>query len=702
MTRGRTGNNECGQAGGGPGPRRERRAEGRLYVLVLVCLAAPVHADFAEPRLVTDGSGTATQTATGLDLANNAYISSVMGEKILVKIIGPSLDVDIPLEAAGLGQADPDFATSSRGVTYMSFSQLNESAAGEGRDIYLTDNEGAGGTFKPPVKVASNRADDHAPRLVLDENGRPHLAWAQQVGETSQVLYWNGNLPGKVPLVVGPGDYPHLFIDREKRVHLVYSKANDIHYNNNSGGHWNNEKALTTTPFDLEVAASIGGDQSGNILVCFESRNSLYFAAGDAEGSFQTPRLLDAGGILDPSMRVRSRGQVTIVYAKQGDIYYIVGQTSFLTSPQRITRTSDVESHPSLEIDRSGNIHLSYVLDGEVYYTNNAATPVAELAGIPASGEAPLKVRFGDLSNGDIQLWHWDFGDGGTSNSQNPTHTYTAPGTYTVSLRVSAPGATESVRVKEDFIFVQHPFNTLRIPDQKLLPDQDEVWFPVLASHQEAITGFQLMGTYDPNILSLKGYDFTYGVVAALGPDQVCFNDKGTYIEMCCIFDFFPPHDIGRQYLSPGTDQTLVNWIFGVSPGAPQGVRTRVDLVNDRSLSPVFNIFIVDNHSRSPALTGANVEVLLLEKPHPGRFVRGDVDSNGAVNITDAIHILSFLFAGGPPPVCMDAGDIQDTGNLDISAPISLLTYMFLGGPPPAVPFPNEGLDPSADDLTDC
>jgi len=52
------------------------------------------------------------------------------------------------------------------------------------------------------------------------------------------------------------------------------------------------------------------------------------------------------------------------------------------------------------------------------------------------AGPAPLTVRFTDESTGDPKLWSWMFGDGGTSAEQNPTHTYTAPGNYTVVLSV--------------------------------------------------------------------------------------------------------------------------------------------------------------------------------------------------------------------------------------------------------------------------
>ncbi len=53
-----------------------------------------------------------------------------------------------------------------------------------------------------------------------------------------------------------------------------------------------------------------------------------------------------------------------------------------------------------------------------------------------------LECSFTDTStdDGTITAWDWDFGDGGTSDAQHPTHTYEAPGTYAVSLTVTDDG----------------------------------------------------------------------------------------------------------------------------------------------------------------------------------------------------------------------------------------------------------------------
>ncbi len=62
---------------------------------------------------------------------------------------------------------------------------------------------------------------------------------------------------------------------------------------------------------------------------------------------------------------------------------------------------------------------------------------------------ADLNVTFTDTSSdsdGTIASWAWNFGDGATSNAQNPEHTYAAAGTYAVNLTVTDnEGATDTV-----------------------------------------------------------------------------------------------------------------------------------------------------------------------------------------------------------------------------------------------------------------
>lgn len=82
-------------------------------------------------------------------------------------------------------------------------------------------------------------------------------------------------------------------------------------------------------------------------------------------------------------------------------------------------------------------------------------------------------------------------------------------------------------------------------------------------------------------------------------------------------------------------------------------------------------------------------------------FVRGDSNLDGRLEISDAIHMLHFLFLGGAELTCRDAADTDDDGMHSLTDSIGLLGFLFLGGPPPAGPWPECGEDPTEDGL-DC
>jgi PKD repeat protein len=64
----------------------------------------------------------------------------------------------------------------------------------------------------------------------------------------------------------------------------------------------------------------------------------------------------------------------------------------------------------------------------------------------------PFMVQFTDLSSPNPVAWLWDFGDGGTSTAQNPSHLYQNPGLYTATLRITDSCGNFYIKSKPSFI----------------------------------------------------------------------------------------------------------------------------------------------------------------------------------------------------------------------------------------------------------
>nr|WP_269851946.1 PKD domain-containing protein [Methanosarcina horonobensis] len=85
--------------------------------------------------------------------------------------------------------------------------------------------------------------------------------------------------------------------------------------------------------------------------------------------------------------------------------------------------------------------------------TPTESEPVAAFTADVTSGTVPLTVNFTDQSTGSPISWLWDFGDGTNATDQNPLHTYTSAGNYTVSLTVTNASGSDS-EVKVGYIVV--------------------------------------------------------------------------------------------------------------------------------------------------------------------------------------------------------------------------------------------------------
>jgi formylglycine-generating enzyme required for sulfatase activity len=77
------------------------------------------------------------------------------------------------------------------------------------------------------------------------------------------------------------------------------------------------------------------------------------------------------------------------------------------------------------------------------------------------------------------------------------------------------------------------------------------------------------------------------------------------------------------------------------------------------------------------------------------RFIRGDTDGNGQLEMSDAIRVLGYLFLHTPDALdCLEAANANAGEGLDISDGVYILSYLYLDGKAPPMPYPSCGLDP--------
>ncbi|PNX48746.1 MAG: hypothetical protein BV457_03105 [Thermoplasmata archaeon M9B1D] len=194
-----------------------------------------------------------------------------------------------------------------------------------------------------------------------------------------------------------------------------------------------------TQPFNATYAWYVVVNDS-----LLENRSDVWFFLTRAAPPDNIPPVADAGGPysaeafeplqLDASNSKDPDGTIAFYRWNFGD-----GSSQILEeNPVHIYRTSGQYTATLTIIDDSGSIDTDITTVQILPTTNQEPTAVMN---IPLNGYAGSVITFSSSGSidpeGDDLTYLWDFGDGNTSKSANPTHIYSNAGTYLVTLKVS-------------------------------------------------------------------------------------------------------------------------------------------------------------------------------------------------------------------------------------------------------------------------
>ncbi len=224
--------------------------------------------------------------------------------------------------------------------------------------------------------------------------------------------------------------------------------------------------------------------------------------------------------------------------------------------------------------------------------------------------------------------------------------------------------------------------------DGVILPPLPGERITCLANNSEPLQGWSFGVQSDPQFIVPKKYDLDGTVTGAFnggaGPAfiSVSLTEKG--LTMGVIIDDTAPFET----LPAGAGQKLINIEYGAGPSGAFGAVYEVRYSDNLGDPPVQVLFVIEGFEKRPATLPGLVSI-------PGvKFLRGDLDGNGSIDITDAQIILNWLFLAGRRPECFAGADVNDSREINIADPIYELNFLFNGGQPPPRPFPECGEAP--------
>ena len=239
-----------------------------------------------------------------------------------------------------------------------------------------------------------------------------------------------------------------------------------------------------------------------------------------------------SGTVTAPTSAISAN--ITMAYVKQNPYVWVQFTESATNTPPyswmwRWQPTGNLTYAGDPDIVLVFNQYGTYKVTRTVSNSAGSASSSANVSVCPlmasftanqTTGPAPLSVRFTDTSSDQPDAWSWHFGDGGTSSLQNPVHTYTTAGTYTVRLDAAnslgscwdTQGITVSSLAASFTANQSSGLAPLAVQFTDTSTDQPDAWSwnfgdGSASSLQNPVHTYTTAGVYTVNLSATNGYN---------------------------------------------------------------------------------------------------------------------------------------------------------------------------------------------------
>jgi hypothetical protein len=200
------------------------------------------------------------------------------------------------------------------------------------------------------------------------------------------------------------------------------------------------------------------------------------------------------------------------------------------------------------------------------------------------------------------------------------------------------------------------------------------------------VYGYNLNGDYENNIFE-KNLD---------SPPLNCSGMEDIHLKFWRWLGVDRPA-ADHAYIKISTDGSVWTTVWNNESAIRDNAWTEIDLDisaladNQPTVYLRWTMGPVDGQDRC---CGWNIDDVRVLSMACVTYICGDANGDQDVNVSDAVSIINYIFAGGDPPNPPEAGDCNCDQTVNVSDAVWIINYVFTGG--------NDPCDSDGDDVPDC
>jgi gliding motility-associated-like protein len=325
--------------------------------------------------------------------------------------------------------------------------------------------------------------------LSTASSGTTNTAWFWDFGDGSQSSEQN-----PMHAYTGSGNFTVTFrVTNDKGCFATFSKPAYIKVSSGVRAAFTNTTAAVCKP-PFSIAFNNTSSGPGNVTYYWDFGDGTTSTAGSPQHVYTTTgnftvklAATSTAGCSDTSIKTdlfKFQNIASSILAPDGVCVNDTATFKNTSTPSPVSSVWDfgdgskVTATDTVKVYTTPNTYTVKLYNNYGYCTDSASKTInifpRPKAGFTAPStihcQPPFTVTFQDQSANGVS-WQWDFGDGSTSTLQNPTHTYTDFGKYTVKLIVTnSSGCTDTLK-KDSLIKVVKPVITIpSLPTKGCIP----------------------------------------------------------------------------------------------------------------------------------------------------------------------------------------------------------------------------------------